>query len=535
MTEPSAAGDVASEAAGADAKRAGRGGVFVLGAKAFFIVTGLVQQTLLPAAIGLSDYGALSRVFAVSNVFNNVIVASSTQGVSRTTAAAGARVKEALRATLRVHVGVTAVLVGLFLAAVPLVVWLQRAPDIGAPLVVMAGVLGVYGVYAPLVGFLNGSAQFGRQAALDITAATLRTAGLVGVGFLFARRAGSLAASLGTTPGLLGASCGAVLAALGVFSLALSWTGTGKGFTGARPEGVPAARAYLAFIAPVMLAQLGTNGLMQADIFVLGRYASIAATAAPGLDDPSRAANEWVGVYRACQLFAFLPYQLLFAVTQILFPMLAKASKEGTRADVASLVARGTRIGAIACGAMVSVIVAMPQSLIKLAYGAEIAARGASSLRVLAVGQAGFAILGLATTILVSLGKELRALAVTASALAFVVTAGIIAIPRASFGADQLVVTAWATSVALGLALLVGAYLAHRAAGAFVPVKTAARVALAIVACAALGRFLPVLSKVLTPVVALGVGGVYCAALVLTGELGKKDVALVTSILKRKR
>lgn len=516
------------------AKKAGRGGVFVLGAKAFFIVTGLVQQTLLPRAIGLADYGALSRVFAVANVFNNVVVASSTQGVSRSVAAAGERAKEALRATLRVHVGVTAVLVGLFLAAVPLIVWLQRSPDIGAPLVVMAGVLAVYGVYAPLVGYLNGSAQFGRQAALDVTAASLRTAGLVGVGYLFARSAGALAASLGTSPGLLGATVGAVIAAIGVFSLALAWTGTGTPVS-SRGDAVPTARAYLAFIGPVMLAQLGTNGLMQADIFVLGRYASIAAGAQGDLADPAKAANEWVGVYRACQLFAFLPYQMLFAVTQILFPMLAKAKKEGTREEVASLVARGTRIGTIACGLMVSVIVAMPRSLIKLAYGAEIAARGEATLRVLSVGQAAFAILGLGTTVLVSLGREVRALALTLTALVLVVIAGVVAIPQAAFGEAQLRVCATATAIALGLALAVGTMLTRSAAGAFVPVKTAARVAFAVAACGAIGRFVPVLSKIITPFAAAGVAAIYVVLIVITGELGKKDLDLVRSVLSRKR
>src|SRR3954453_14715841 len=80
-------------------KQAGRGGLAVLVAKVFFILTGLVQQALLPRAIGRADYGALARVFAVSNVFNNVVVGSSTQGVSRTVAAAGIHEREALRAT----------------------------------------------------------------------------------------------------------------------------------------------------------------------------------------------------------------------------------------------------------------------------------------------------------------------------------------------------------------------------------------------------------------------------------------------------
>src|SRR4051794_2073100 len=84
-------------------KRAGRGGLFVLAAKVFFILTGLLQQALLPRAVGRADYGALARVFAVSNVFNNVVVGSSTQGVSRVVAAAGSHDREALRAVLRAH------------------------------------------------------------------------------------------------------------------------------------------------------------------------------------------------------------------------------------------------------------------------------------------------------------------------------------------------------------------------------------------------------------------------------------------------
>ena len=67
------------------AKRAGRGGLFVLGAKVFFILAGLVQQALLPKALGLAGYGALSRVLAASNILNNVVVSSSTS-IARGTA-----------------------------------------------------------------------------------------------------------------------------------------------------------------------------------------------------------------------------------------------------------------------------------------------------------------------------------------------------------------------------------------------------------------------------------------------------------------
>jgi stage V sporulation protein B len=518
-----------------DAQKAGRGGLAVLVAKVFFIGTGLLQQALLPRAIGLADYGALSRVLAVSNVFNNVVVASSTQGVSRTVAAAGTAEREALRATLRVH-GVIALLAGVILAvASPLVAYFEHAPDVLAPLLVMTGVLVIYGVYAPLVGYLNGRGMFTRQASLDVVAATLRTAALLGIGWLFATRAGTLAAALATSPGVLGATVGAVFASLGVFLIALQWTGTGTKTLGARPAGVPNARAYIALILPVMIAQVFTNGLMQADIILLGRYLSLSAPAATGTLTSAQAANEWVAVYRACQLFAFLPYQMLFSVTQVLFPMLARAKAEDGGARVAELVRRGCRIGAIVCGMLVVVVLAMPGSLIKFAYGPEVALRGIAALRTLALGQAAFAMLGLATTVLVSLGRERHALAITAVALALLAGTCVIVIPLAPFGEAQLVATATATTTALFCALVVGVIAVRKIAGAFVPLKTALRVGLCVAAAFAVGGVMPMFSKVLTPVVATGVVIAYLVALVVTGELGKDDLALIVSIAGARR
>jgi stage V sporulation protein B len=542
MATPYAPPVAPAEQAPDQARKAGRGGLAVLVAKVFFIATGLLQQALLPRAIGLADYGALSRVLAVSNVFNNVVVASSTQGVSRTVAAAGAAEREALRATLRVH-GIIALIAGLVLGvSSPFVAYFEHAPDILAPLLVMTGVLVIYGVYAPLVGYLNGRGMFTRQAGLDVVAATLRTTALLGIGWLFAKNAGSLAAALRTSPGVLGATAGTVVAALGVFLLALRWTGTGSKIVGAPPAGVPNARAYIALVLPVMIGQVFTNGLMQADIILLGRYLSISAAhdaatrvvgVLPSLT-PAQAANEWVAVYRACQLFAFLPYQMLFSVTQVLFPMVARANAEQDGERVAQLVRRGCRIGAIVCGMLVVVVLTMPGSLVKFAYGPEVALRAIGTLRILALGQAAFAMLGLATTVLVSLGRERIAMTITAVALALLVGTCLVTIPMAQFGAPQLTATAIATTTALFCALIVGVVAVRKIAGAFVPWKTALRVGVIVAGAFALGGVMPVFSKLLTPVVASGVVLGYLVALVVTGELGKEDLALVVSIAARR-
>lgn len=511
-----------------ESRQAGRGGLAVLGAKVYFILTGFIQQPLLNWAIGDADYGALSRVLAVSNVVNNVVVASSTQGVSRTVAPSGDKHREVLRATLRVH-AVVALLGGALLAAAsPLVAWFEHASEVTTPLAVMAGVLLVYGFYAPLVGYLNGRRQFTRQASLDVVAATLRTAGFIGLGALFTAKARPLAASLGTTPGVLGATVGGVLAAAGVFTIALRWTGTGT-----PGEGGPSPRAYLALLAPVMVSQFFTNALMQADIIMLGRYLSLGAIA-HGVEEPAKRANEWVTAYRACQLFAFLPYQLLFAVTQVLFPMLAKAKAEEGDARVAELVRRGCRIGAIFAGMLVCVVVALPESLVKLAYGEVVARRAFPALRLLALGQAMFAMLGLAVTILVSLGREKTAMAINALALAALVVACTIIVPAATFGGSQLVATAAATSLAMLIALAVAITRVRAVAGAFVPLPTALRVALCIAGAWLLGGVMPALPRPLTIVAAAVVALVYLVALTATRELGKADLAFLLSLARRR-
>jgi stage V sporulation protein B len=186
------------------------------------------------------------------------------------------------------------------------------------------------------------------------------------------------------------------------------------------------------------------------------------------------------------------------------------------------------------CGMLVVVVLTMPGSLIKLTYGPEVALRGVSTLRILALGQAAFAMLGLATTVLVSLGRERVAMSITAVALALLAGTCAITIPLAQFGAPQLNATAIATTTALVCALIVAVVAVRKIAGAFMPWKTAVRVGLIVAGAFALGGVMPMFSKLLTPVVAAGVIVAYLVALVVTGELGKEDFALVVSIAARR-
>jgi stage V sporulation protein B len=514
-------------AAPSDAARsAGRGGIAVLGAKAFFIVTGLLQQTLLPHMIGLAGFGELGgRVFPTANIINNVMVATGTQGVSRVVASAREHRPEALRMALKVHVVLALAAGALFAAAAPAIAAFEHAEYVTVPLVTMGGVVACYGLYAALIGVLNGTERFGKQASLDVTFAVLRTGGLLGVGWLFVHRGGS---------GVLGSTVGFVGAAACIVPLALRWTGTGRAATVATPD-IPPVRAYLAMLVPLAIAQLFTNALMQTDITLLGRFLSESASRLFEPEAARKASDEWVGVYRACQLFAFLPYQLLFSVTQVLFPMVAKAHAGGQRDEVRTYVARGARIGTLACGLMVAVIAAMPQSLLGFAFSHDVAERGRAALPVLAVGLGAFAMLGLASTVLVSIGREREAAMITLVALVFVVAGCFGIVPGRDFGAAQLLATACATCLALVVGLSVAAARVAKTAGAFVPVATAARVFGAVAVTVAIGSRLPPVGRLLMPVEAAVMAVIYLVALVAMREVGAEDRALVLSLVRKRK
>jgi hypothetical protein len=146
------------------------------------------------------------------------------------------------------------------------------------------------------------------------------------------------------------------------------------------------------------------------------------------------------------------------------------------------------------------------------------------------LGQAAFAMLGIATTVLTSVGREGLAAVLTAAAVVAVGGSCWLAVPDAAFGHEQLLRSAQAAAGALAVAMVVGAVLVKTATGAFVPPKTAVRVGGVVAALVAVGMFTPRFGRLLTPVVAAAVAGVYLVLLVVVGELSGKDRAMLGAL-----
>jgi stage V sporulation protein B len=263
---------------------------------------------------------------------------------------------------------------------------------------------------------------------------------------------------------------------------------------------------------------------------LLGRFATQAATAAAA---PMSSADELVGAYRATQQFSFLPYQVLIAISFILFPMLATAAKANDPDAIARYVRTGVRLALLIAGAMVSVSLGLAPRLIELLFGAKDAALGGRSLTLLAVGLGAFAIFGILTTVLNSLGRELQSLAVTVFAVLIVAGLCFARARGTPLSEELLWRTAQATTTGLFTATLAAAVLVWRAAGAVAPPLTLLRVCVSLGAAALLGRTLFPAGKVLTLVAAAVIPCFYLLLLVLLRELGRADLELVRKVVRR--
>jgi len=501
------------------ARKAGRGGLAVAFAKVYFILVGLVQQIALPRLLGLDGYGALASVLSIAGITYNPVTTTSIQSVSRAVAqATPATEPGTIRRVLQVHAVFSVLLAVGFFVLAPVIADSVGASHVVTPLRILSAVMLLYGLYTPLIGVLNGQRRFVTQASLDIIAATLRTSGLIAGALIFSHR---------NNLGVEGASAGFAGTAVLIFGAAAVLVGFGK----PGPSAIT-VRAHLLFALPVLLGQILFNLLLQADLTLLRRFASEAAVA-QGLRET--AADPLVGAYRATQLFSFLPYQLLIAVTFILFPMLASAARDGDRAAVARYVRTGVRLALVLAGAMVSVTAGLSDRLLALVFGAEAAKLGGHSLELLAVGFGGFAIFGVLTTVLNSLKHERESAIVTGVAVILVVALCYLRVRGAPFGEDLLLLTAEATAAGLFVATLSAAFFVYRAAGAVAPPLALARVLIAVAVATVFGRFLPHAGKILTPVYAALVALAYVFILLVTRELGRDDLDTVRAVVSKRR
>jgi O-antigen/teichoic acid export membrane protein len=511
---------------------AGRGVLFIAFAKFYFMFAGLILQVRLPAILTHAAYGAYSVVAGWVSPINNVMVTGSIQAVSRFIAQKPEQARLVQHAGLRMHLYIGVPVAIAFFAASPLIAWFQHDWSLVAPLMVAAAIVGGYAFYAVFVGAANGLRQFHKQAGLDITFATLRVGGIVA------------AATIGA--GVIGMIAGWVIAVLAILVVAAVWVGV--------PARQPKADRLP--VAPMMKFLIGVgvylvlfNVLMFVDTWLLKRLATeyyveheprmmvAAREAVPWLDrvfayQPSASvlADVQVAYYTVVQQLARLSYQAIIAATFVVFPLVSRSTFEDDRDTTRKYVEVTMRYSLMFAMAIAVVMAANPTALLDVVFAADYAELGGPALAALALGNVAFSLFAIAGTILNGAGYTGPAIATAAITLALAVVGNFIAIPMVGPGKQLLLVTASVTAGAMVVGAVLSGLVLRKKLGAFLPVLSLVRIAVAVGAAIGVGRVIPFRTPLMSLVEAGVVGVTFLVVLVATGELGKKDLAAIRRV-----
>jgi O-antigen/teichoic acid export membrane protein len=500
--------DVKVEPAGAKPETdaavvAGRGALFIGFAKIYFMVSGSVQQIVLPRLLATAEFGAFAVVNSVVSIINNTMVQATIQSVSKFTAEDDARAGAVQRAGLRMQAFIgTAVALALVLGA-PLIATFMKAPQYAGLFRIAAVIPFLYAFYAVFVGTANGLRAFRAQASFDVGFSTAKTVLLLGPAVVW--KVGGAFAGFAAAAALI----------LAVAARAMWRPAEGEPFPWRR-------------LVPYMLAVGGyallLNLALNYDVSLLQHFAAeVDAAAAPAL----------AAKYQALRTVALLPYQALIVITFVIFPLVSRSTFAEDRGATRAYVTQTLRYALLLAGAMGLVLAARPGALLAILYKPEYG-MGASALPVLVAGECCLALLGVACAILNASGRTAATLSLMAVTVAVGAGAAAVLVPRATPGAPMLVAAAAATSLGMASGFVASLVYLRMRLGGGLPVVTVARVAASLAVAAAVGHFLPAHGKILGLATIAVVGVAYLVVLVALGEFGAEDKAKVRRILRRR-
>jgi stage V sporulation protein B len=519
----------------AAAQGAGRGVLYIAFAKFYFLFVGFVIQFRLPVILPRSVFGAYSLVNYIASWFNNVAVTGTIQAVSRFSAQEPGRARAIQKAGLRMHLVLGLPIALAFIAGAPLIArWGLGDADKTAPLMLAGLIIGGYSFYATFIGTANGLRQFHKQAGLDVTFATLRATGLLGMAI-----AGM---------GVVGVIGGWVAAVGVILCVAIAWVG----LPGRTAESQP-VRPLLSYFGGVAVYLALFNGVMFVDTIllkrVMGNYYSAhlaqmsealaravpwASSATGYHPSANMLADVQVAYYAAVQNVARVSYQAIIAATFVVFPLVSSSTFADDTSTTKSYIAVTTRYSLMFATAIAVVMAANPQDMLGLLYAPDYVELGGPALVALALGNVAFSMLAIAGTILNGAGKSRPAIVSAAITLALAAIGNAVAIDLAADTGHVLEVAAGVTAGAMVVGAVVASWQLRRHFGATMPLASLARIAIATVAALAVGRGLPLHGKLLTLVEAAIVGLVFLGVLVVTRELGKRDLDAIKAV-RRKR
>lgn len=475
---------------------AGRGTIYITAAKLWFMVSGYGIHFILPRLMNTEQFGIYQVVVSVVSIINAVIITGTYQTVSKRIsedAQTAASVK-AMALKLQILVGGGASL-GFFLLA-PVVSRYLNDDRLVNYLRLASLITLSYSFYAVFTGYFNGRKEFLTQAMLDMSYSTFKLAFIV------------LFVWLGF--GVAGGISGFALAAATV--LALSAIVARKSERGIEVR----ARDLLGFQSYLLLFTLAMNLLQKTDLILVKALSSPDATVA----------SENAAYYGAAVNVANITYQVIISATFVIFPLVSQATFVKDREKTQSYVTNTLRYTVMVMALVATLFSANARGVLSLVYPQNYQA-GSVALSIVAYGMLLFGLLYVVTTIISASGHPAVSLLVGLLTLGASAALNVLLIP--SYG---LAGAATGTTAAMLAGAIAGcAYLRLRF-GALMSPRSAVRITASAAAVYAISLQFSPSSKLMIVAQLVALTLVYLAALIATGEIGRKDLTVIKRVLK---
>jgi len=352
--------------------------------------------------------------------------------------------------------------------------------------------------------------------------------------------------------GVVGVVGGWAAAVGAILMIAVTWVGLPGKQVAAEPIAVKpmlkffvAVAVYLALFNMVMFVDTWLIKRLTTEYFT-SHKAELAAAVdgvipwAPNVSGyhatPHMLADVEVGYYAVVQNLARLSYQAIIAATFVVFPLVSRSTFTEDKETTKRYITVTMRYSLMFAMAIAVVMAANPSDVLHMlySYAPDYAERGAPALALLALGNVAFSVFAIAGTILNGAGRSRDAIITAALTLVLSAVGNYIAIPLVVDDGRVLETAAAVTGGAMLVGALASGFMIYKRLGAFLPLASVVRIAIATGAAIAVGRFLPLHGKLMTLVVAAIVGVTFLVVLVATRELGKRDLDAIKAVRKKR-
>ena len=368
-----------------DARNIGRGALYLTMTKLWFMVSGYIVYFGLPRILGAGEegkalFGKYQVAIGLASIANALAVQGTTQAIARFVGRGKVGGVRAAAIKLQAILGGGAFLL-IFFGAPIIADRLYSDDSLTTPLRCSAFITLFYSFYGIYLGYLNGSREFAKQALVDFSFSTLKVLGVL-------CGAALLKDVLDPVSGPIVGWAGAALVVLVM----------GRILCGpARGGNDVSVGELLRFQMFTMLVAGAATAVAKADLQVV-------KIGLENFHDMTKdAIDAAAGEYSAAQVFATIPYQMVFAITFILFPLVTAASDNDLE-KLKGYVKQTTRYAAMIAGLVVSLFVACPERTLMVLFRPEYAA-GAGALRYLALGYFAYSVFFIMVSIITASGR----------------------------------------------------------------------------------------------------------------------------------